>query len=80
MRNHWIFVDLPGGSCEIDFYVEFEFKSKLLQKLIGALLHEAVTRMVKAFEARAADLYGPPQGEGAAPKPASAARRDGSPP
>ncbi len=70
LRNHWEFIDLPNGSCEIDFYVEFEFKSRLLQKLIGALFHEAVTRMVRAFEARAKDLYGPPEGQGVAPKPA----------
>ncbi len=70
LRNHWEFIDLPDGGCEIDFYVEFEFKSKILQKLIGALFHEAVTRMVRAFEARARDLYGEPDGQGAAPKPA----------
>ena len=70
LRNHWEFIDLPDGRCEIDFYVEFEFKSKILQKLIGALFHEAVTRMVRAFEARAKDLYGEPAGEEIAPKPA----------
>ena len=67
LRNHWEFIDLPDGGCEIDFYVEFEFKSKILQKLIGALFHEAVTRMVRAFEARAKDLYGEPAGQGIAP-------------
>ncbi len=70
LRNHWEFLELPDGCCEIDFYVEFEFKSKLLQKLIGALFHEAVTRMVRAFEARAKDLYGPPEGQGIAANPA----------
>ncbi len=70
LRNHWEFIDLPDGCCEIDFYVEFEFKSKILQKLIGALFHEAVTRMVRAFEARARDLYGEPTDHGVAPKPA----------
>ena len=70
LRNHWIFIDLPEGGCEIDFYVEFEFKSKLLQKLIGALFHEAVSRMVRSFEARAKDLYGTPEGQGVAPNPA----------
>ena len=38
-----------GGSCIIDFYVEFEFRSAMLQKLIGVLFHEAVKRMVAAF-------------------------------
>ena len=70
LRNHWEFIDLPDGGCEIDFYVEFEFKSRLLQKLIGALFHEAVTRMVRAFEARAKDLYGAPEGRDVAARPA----------
>lgn len=58
LNNHWRFEDHPDG-CVIDFYVDFEFKSKLLQKMIEALFHEAVRRMVAAFETRADDLYGP---------------------
>ena len=58
MQNHWIFIDLPDGRCEIDFFVDFEFKSRVLQKLIGALFHEAISRMVRAFEVRARALYG----------------------
>ena len=46
--------------CLIDFYVDFEFRSVILQKVIGALFHEAVRRMVAAFEARARDIYGSP--------------------
>jgi len=59
LRNHWVFVPREDGACELDFYVEFEFHSKILEKMIGALFHEAVTRMVGAFEKRAAELYGP---------------------
>ncbi|MHA1601269.1 MAG: type II toxin-antitoxin system RatA family toxin [Alphaproteobacteria bacterium] len=59
LTNYWIFEEHPQG-CTIDFYVEFEFRSKLLQKLIEALFHEAVRRMVRAFEIRARALYGPP--------------------
>ena len=60
LRNHWVFLPGKDGSCEIDFFVEFEFRNKLLQKLIGTLFHEAVTRMVGAFEKRADALYGSP--------------------
>jgi coenzyme Q-binding protein COQ10 len=42
----------------IDFYIDFEFRSKTLQKLIGVLFNEAVRRMVNAFEERANQLYG----------------------
>ena len=59
LKNHWTFVDIDGGHCRIGFYLEFEFKSVMLQKLIGVLFHEAVKRMVAAFEARARQLYGP---------------------
>ncbi|MEI8393682.1 MAG: type II toxin-antitoxin system RatA family toxin [Rhodospirillaceae bacterium] len=56
LTNHWIFEHAPGG-CLIDFYVDFEFKSKMLQKVIAVLFGEAVRRMVVAFEGRAAALY-----------------------
>jgi len=59
LNNHWVFEQAPGG-CRIDFYVDFEFKSRLMQKLIEVLFSEAVRRMVGAFEKRAGDLYGVP--------------------
>jgi coenzyme Q-binding protein COQ10 len=59
LKNHWTFSATPNGHCQIDFHLEFEFSSVLLQKLIGVLFHEAVRRMVAAFEARAHQLYTP---------------------
>jgi len=59
LQNHWVFVPTDNGGCEIDFFVDFEFRSRLLQKIVGALFHEAVSRMVAAFERRATALYGP---------------------
>ncbi|NNG02974.1 MAG: type II toxin-antitoxin system RatA family toxin [Inquilinus sp.] len=57
LNNHWRFLPHPEG-CVIDFYVDFEFRSRVLQKLIGVLFNEAVKRMVGAFEERAHALYG----------------------
>lgn len=57
LENHWTFREHPAG-CEIDFFVEFEFKSRLLQGIITVVFNEAVRRMVAAFEARAHALYG----------------------
>lgn len=57
LNNHWIFQAHPDG-CLIDFYVDFEFRSRLLQKIMQPLFHEAVRRMVQAFETRAHTLYG----------------------
>lgn len=59
LNNHWRFLPAPGGGCIVDFFVDFEFKSRILQNLIGLLFNEAVRRMVGAFETRAAQLYEP---------------------
>jgi|SRR5579863_676955 len=68
LDNHWVFDKVPGG-CRIDFFVDFEFKSRILQHVIGLLFHEAVRRMVGAFEHRAQQLYGTSTGD-AASRPA----------
>ncbi len=57
LNNHWVFTPAEGGGCEIDFYVDFEFRSVLLQKAIGLVFNEAVQKMVNAFEDRAQVLY-----------------------
>jgi len=59
LNNHWLFLANEDGGCTIDFFVDFEFRNRLFEKLIGALFNEAVRRMVSAFEARAHDLYEP---------------------
>lgn len=57
LNNHWKFTDLPEGGCEADFFVDFEFKSAVLQAVIGAVFNEAMQRIVRAFETRADQLY-----------------------
>ena len=59
LNNHWIFEEQPDGSTRIDFFVDFEFKNRLLQGVMGALFNEAVRLMVHSFEKRAGQLYGP---------------------
>ncbi len=59
LNNQWVFVPAPQG-VNVDFWVDFEFRSKLLQKAIGVVFNEAVRRMVGAFLKRAADVYGAP--------------------
>jgi coenzyme Q-binding protein COQ10 len=63
LNNHSLFEPHPEG-CLIDFYVDFEFRSRILQKMMEALFHEAVKRMVRAFETRADALYGAPLAAG----------------
>lgn len=57
LKSYWIFQPDPNG-CEVDFFVDFEFKSAILQKVIGLVFNEAMQRIVAAFEKRAHDLYG----------------------
>lgn len=59
LTNRWILTAVEGG-CEVDFFLDFEFRSRTLQRLIGLLFQEAVRRMVGAFEGRARRLYGAP--------------------
>jgi len=57
LNNHWIFHPHAKG-CEVEFFIDFEFKSKLLQVVMGPLFNEAVRIMVRAFENRARTIYG----------------------
>ena len=56
MESTWKFEDLDEG-CAVTFFVDFEFKNVILQKVIGLVFNEAMLRIVRAFEARADSLY-----------------------
>jgi coenzyme Q-binding protein COQ10 len=60
LNNHWKFIPHPRG-CTVDFFVDFEFHSRLLQLAIGVVFNEAVRLMVNAFLRRARSVYGAPQ-------------------
>ena len=57
MRSDWQFEDTDEG-CNVSFHVDFEFRNAVLQGIIGVVFNEAMHRIVRAFEHRAADLYG----------------------
>lgn len=58
LDNHWHFQPVSETECEVDFFVDFEFRSRTLQAVIGVVFNEAMRRIVRAFEQRAAVLYG----------------------
>jgi coenzyme Q-binding protein COQ10 len=58
LNNHWYFEPVSESECEVDFFVDFEFRSRVLQSLIGVVFNEAMRRIVRAFEQRAEALYG----------------------
>jgi coenzyme Q-binding protein COQ10 len=58
LMNRWRFSPHPTGTT-VDFYIDFEFKSKLLTALLTANFGHAVERLMGCFEDRARALYGP---------------------
>ncbi|MBP0464518.1 type II toxin-antitoxin system RatA family toxin [Roseomonas sp. PWR1] len=72
LNNHWRFRPVPQGT-EVDFFVDFEFRSRILQMAIGVVFNEAVRLMVRAFERRAMVLYGRNAGPVAPGHPAPSA-------
>ena len=58
LDNHWQFQPHPTGTL-VEFSIEFEFASKLLDALLAANLGHAVERLIGCFDDRAKALYGP---------------------
>lgn len=58
MVSNWSFADAPDGGSEINFFVDFEFRNKLLQTTATIFFNDAMQRVVRAFERRARELYG----------------------
>ena len=60
LKSVWTFAEAPPGQtgCRVIFDVDFEFRNALLAGVIGLVFNEAMTRVVRAFEARAKVLYG----------------------
>jgi coenzyme Q-binding protein COQ10 len=56
LANQWRFAPRPGGS-ELSFRIDFEFRSRLLDRLLAANFHRAADRLVGCFETRARRLY-----------------------
>ena len=57
MNNIWEIDYVSDKECEINLSIEFEFKSFLLQNIIGKLFENASKKMIIAFEERADILY-----------------------
>jgi coenzyme Q-binding protein COQ10 len=55
--NNWRFTEVSGGT-QVDFALDFAFKSKLLDRLMGGFFTRATGKMVDAFKDRAVVLYG----------------------
>jgi coenzyme Q-binding protein COQ10 len=65
LENRWSFLPAPSTDpaaphCDIDFFITYEFKSMMLQLLMGAMFDSAFRKFTAAFEVRARDVYGEP--------------------
>jgi len=58
LTNQWEFRPKGKGGCELSFHVDFDFHSSILGVAMEAFFDKALLKMVAAFEARAAALYG----------------------
>ena len=56
--NRWRFVPVGEASTRVEFFLDFKFRSKILERLMGAFFTKATAKMVDAFKARAQALYG----------------------
>ena len=57
LENRWRFTPLEAGGTEIEFFLDFKFRSRLLETLIGGMFEKASRKMTSAFRARADALY-----------------------
>jgi coenzyme Q-binding protein COQ10 len=57
MTNIWRFEPARGG-CEIHFFIDYAFKSRVLGALMGAMFDRAFRMFAEAFEKRADHVYG----------------------
>jgi len=57
-EQHWAFAPDPQGGSIVDYRIDFKFRSRLLQMVVGGALGERASAMVEAFQVRARRLYG----------------------
>ena len=58
LHNEWTFDPTPDGGTKLCFSVDFAFRSRIFEALAGQMFDRALRRMTRAFEERAAALYG----------------------
>ena|SRR5690554_575268 len=58
LQNRWRFEAVGEGQTDIHFFIEYEFKSRMLGMLMGAMFDRAFKMFAEAFERRADEIYG----------------------
>jgi coenzyme Q-binding protein COQ10 len=58
MNNRWTFSPAGAAACDVEFFIAYEFRSRTLGLLMGAMFDAAFRRFAAAFERRADKVYG----------------------
>ena len=58
MQNRWTFQPVGEDTCDVEFFIEYEFRSRTLAMLMGAMFDAAFRKFSAAFEKRADEVYG----------------------
>jgi coenzyme Q-binding protein COQ10 len=58
MQNRWRFKPTDERACAVEFFIDYEFRSRMLGMLMGAMFDAAFRRFAEAFERRADVVYG----------------------
>ncbi len=58
LENRWTFKPIDDGHSEVGFWISYEFKSRTLGALMGAMFDRAFRKFAAAFEARADAVHG----------------------
>jgi coenzyme Q-binding protein COQ10 len=58
LENHWRFAPDGNGGTVVGFSIDYEFRSRALALVMGAVFDAAFRRFAEAFEARADAIYG----------------------
>jgi coenzyme Q-binding protein COQ10 len=61
MENRWDFHPVGDHLCDVEFFISYEFKSRMFAMLMGAMFDTAFRRFSQAFERRADQIYGRPK-------------------
>ncbi|WP_332066145.1 MULTISPECIES: type II toxin-antitoxin system RatA family toxin [unclassified Bartonella] len=61
LENRWMFHHTEDkNACDVEFFIDYEFKSKMLGLLMGSMFDIAFRKFTDAFEMRAHQIYGYP--------------------
>ena len=58
LNNHWTFRPVDEHTCDVDFFISYEFRSRTLGLLMGTMFDAAFRRFAGAFQRRADEVYG----------------------